>query len=170
MQRITIGAVTGVFGIKGYMKVKSLVENEDIFNELKHVAVKRKDGTVSEMSVESMKPHSSCWLLKFAGVDTPEDAMSYRGSALTVPLDMLPEISEDEVYWAHIKGFPVLDSNGVRVGVLEDLIETGSYDVFQIAGDDGEEYMISTNPSHVLKIDVENKAVIIDRIGLVGKN
>jgi 16S rRNA processing protein RimM len=78
----------------------------------------------------------------------------------------LPPLSSDEVYWAQIEGFTVVDIDGVVIGALTDYMETGSADVFIIEGADGRQYLISNNRDHVLSIDLDAKLVTVARDGL----
>ena len=170
MRRITIGAVTGVFGLNGELKVHPLVGNDSILKRFKNAVFIHKNGTETEERILSAKRHKDIWLVKTAGADTPEAAMIYKGCRLTVSDSVLPPIDAGEVYWIDIEGAQVKDSGGNLVGTLIGYIETGSHDVFQIEGIDGTEYMISNNPAHVLSIEVMSKTVVVDRVGLVASS
>jgi 16S rRNA processing protein RimM len=74
------------------------------------------------------------------------------------------------VYWIHIAGAEVKDRDGVAIGTLVDFIETGAHDVLVIEAADGQRFLISNNPSHVLDISPEDQLVVVDRIGLVSEN
>lgn len=163
---ILIGEITGVFGLKGAVKVKSLVDNPEIFKKLKRCILS--DG--KEMVVTGAKWHSDRWLIQFEGVTTPEDAMLLRGNKISISSTKLPPAKSDEVYWIHIEGAEVRDKDGIGVGRLVDFLETGAHDVLVIEGVEGKRYLISNNPVHVLSISAEDKLVVIDRIGLVEEN
>ncbi|MDR2869032.1 MAG: ribosome maturation factor RimM [Deferribacteraceae bacterium] len=165
---ITIGAITDVFGINGVVKVKPLVDDELIFKQLKSVALVNKAGNIDQKKVMSAKQHKGLWLIKLSGVNDPDDGQLLRGCLLQIEEGQLPPAGQGSVYWKDIQGAAVIDMEGKPVGTLADYMETGSHDVFEIAGADGISYMISNNPAHVINIDVDTKTVTIDRIGLVG--
>ena len=167
MRLITIGAVTGVFGLKGELKVRPLIGDESLFERLGMVTFLFKNGEGFDGGVLSAKKHRDLWLVKVAGVASPEAAMAYKGCRIAVADDLLSPAGSDEAYWFDIEGALVIDSDGNKVGTLTGYIETGSHDVFEIKDKDGVEYMISNNPLHVLAIKVAEKTVTIDRSGLV---
>ncbi|MDR0453905.1 MAG: ribosome maturation factor RimM [Deferribacteraceae bacterium] len=167
MRRISIGAVTGVFGLKGDLRVHPLIGDDSLFKKIKKAVFVHKNGDETEVRILCAKRHKGEWLVKIEGTETPEASMAYKGCRLTVSDSFLPHAGSDEVYWIDIEGARVKDREGFSVGTLVGYIETGSHDVFKIEGDDGFEYMISNNPYHVLLIETENKTVTVDRTGLV---
>ena len=44
----------------------------------------------------------------------------------------LPELSEDEFYWRELFGMQVVTTNGYDLGVVTDMMETGSNDVLVV--------------------------------------
>ncbi|MDR2885007.1 MAG: ribosome maturation factor RimM [Deferribacteraceae bacterium] len=164
-ETIEIGEITGVFGLKGDVKVKPFVEDDTIFRKLKSCTLS--DGR--NMQVTSSKWHADRWLVRFSGIDNPESAMLLRGNKLLISTESLPPTRDDEVYWAQIEGATVRDTEGEYVGILKDFLETGAHDVFVI--EDGDKrFLISNNHEHVTNISADEKLIIINRIGLVEEN
>jgi 16S rRNA processing protein RimM len=157
---VAIGTVRGSFGTKGDLRVNPLVSDE-VFYSLKRCF---SDGITYE--VISVRPHKNWWLLKIAGFSAPEDMNGLLGKTLYINGSELPKPAEDEVYWADIEGFDVLDDAGRHVGRLTDYMQTGSCDVFVIEDASGAELLVSNNPDHVLSIDVEAKRITVARIGI----
>jgi 16S rRNA processing protein RimM len=169
---ILIGEITGVFGLKGAVKLKPFVDDPQIFKKLKICQLTDKNGNITQLKVISAKWHSNRWLLQFDGVETPESAMLLRSSRVFINVQNLPQAKADEVYWIHIAGAEVKDTDGATIGTLVDYIETGAHDVLVIeSADEGKQrFLISNNPSHVLSISPEDNLVLVDRIGLVLEN
>lgn len=165
MKQVSLGYVVGIFGLKGQFKLRPNISDEKVFKKLQEVYV----GGVA-VKVESASMHKENWLIKLFGVNTPEEAMTYKGKEVFIPAELLPALSENETYWIDIEGSSVVDEKGNHVGLLKDYMETGSHDVLVIDGQDGKEYLISCNPEHVKEIDVKNKLVKINSDGLVSAN
>jgi 16S rRNA processing protein RimM len=91
---------------------------------------------------------------------------AFQKKTLYIQGSELPKPADDEVYWADIEGFAVVDEQGLAVGKLADYLEIGGCDVFVIEGVDGKEYLISNNRDHVLSIDLHLKLVTVARLGL----
>lgn len=158
---VSIGRIAGVFGIRGEMKIRPTVDDE-VFEGLESLFINE-----TPVAIRSLRKHKENWLLGAKGIDSPEDAALNIGKTVMAAKETLPPPAEDEIYWADIKGASVVDTEGVAVGVLMDYIETGSHDVFEIEGTDGEKYLISNNPDHVTGIDADSKTVTVKRDGLV---
>ncbi len=92
----------------------------------------------------------------------------YKGMDVVVPEDALPEAEEGSIYWSDLVGCPVFDKIGVEVGTLDDYMEAGGTEVFRIKCEDGY-YLISNNIDHVLEINVKDKKLVVDRVGLVSE-
>ena len=160
---VSIGKITGVFGIKGELKVRSTVD-DGVFKGLTELFVDK-----NALRLRSVRTHKGVWLLAFQGLDTPEDAALLIGKNVSVKTTQLPRPAANEVYWADIEGAKVVDTDGEKVGILADYIETGSHDVFEIKDGD-KSWLVSNNPEHVKAIDAVNKIITVSRLGLVEGN
>ena len=56
----------------------------------------------------------------------------------------------------------VSDLNGNKLGVVNEVLKTGSNDVFAAKSDDGREILIPALKRVIKKIDIENKSMLID--------
>ena len=68
---------------------------------------------------------------------------------------------EDEYYWTDLEGLRVENLDGVELGVVSHLFETGSNDVIVIKGD-RERLIPSLKDQVVHKIDLDNGLIIVD--------
>ena len=76
-------------------------------------------------------------ILKLAGVDSAA-AERMRQRLLEVPEDELHPLGEGEFYHFQILGLEVLTTSGEVLGRVEQIISTGSNDVFVVRGPRGE--------------------------------
>ena len=74
-----IGQIVNTFGIKGMVKVKPFTENIEQFGELEKIYIKNKNGK-KEYKIQEVKYHKQMVLIKFDGIENPEDAELLRGS------------------------------------------------------------------------------------------
>ncbi len=75
----------------------------------------------------------------------------------------LPTLKEDEYYWSDLIGLTVINKEGVELGIVNYLIETGSNDVLVIKSSDGKEHAIPYLPKRViLNIDLEKRLIEVD--------
>jgi len=71
-------------------------------------------------------------LIKFLGIDTPEAAGHLWGTQLEVPLGEVPLLSPDNYYHFQILDMVVWTQDGECLGVVEDIVSTGSNDVYVV--------------------------------------
>jgi 16S rRNA processing protein RimM len=77
-------------------------------------------------------------VLKLAGIDSATAAEALRHRVLEVPEGELRPLGEGEYYHFQILGLEVRTSAGEVLGRVEQIISTGSNDVFVVRGQRGE--------------------------------
>ena len=94
-------------------------------------------------------------ILKFKGIDSINDIEKYRGCDLFVTRENAVKLKENEYFIADLIGISVEDESGAVLGRLEDVIETGANDVYQIRMEDGRELLLPAIRQCVLSVDVQ---------------
>lgn len=144
-----------------------LTESPEVFDDMQYMMLAVKGNVQASLEIEYMQEYKGNILVGFAGVEDIDTAKKYKGMEVVIPEEMLPEL-DGEIYWHELEGCPVFDKNGELVGALADYMEAGGADIFRIKCED-EYYLISNNTDHVLEINVKEKKLVIDRIGLVSE-
>lgn len=135
--KLVVGQIVGVFGIKGWLKVKSFTEPAD--NVLHYApwylglpqGLKR-----FELEDYAQRPQGS--VVKLKGVDDRDQALALGKASIYVERDQLAELAAGEYYWSQLIGLRVISQfDGVErdLGVVHSLLETGSNDVLVVRGD-----------------------------------
>ena len=123
--RVTIGKVGAPHGIHGEMRIIPLTDFVERFETMKEVMVG------SEMlHIESCKYHKQYVLMKFKEYPVREAAMSLTGKLLTVDRSEAAPLQEGEYYTFDIIGLTVYDMDGKELGKVENVLRTGSNDVY----------------------------------------
>ena len=92
-------------------------------------------------------------------MDSIEDASLLTGQTLYISQDKFPELPEDEYYWFQIEGLKVFDESGRYYGNIEEIIRTGSNDVY-VVRDDEKELLLPMIDSVVKVINLEEGKLI----------
>ena len=74
--------------------------------------------------------------------------------------DKLPKLKADSFYWSDLIGLTVENKEGVKFGVVDTMMETGSNDVLVVKGDN--EILIPYLPDVILNVDLKTKRVLVD--------
>lgn len=153
-ERLQVGIISSTHGVRGEVKVFPTTDDVKRFRRLKEVILDTgKENLVLE--IEGVKFFKQFAILKFKGYDNINDIEKYRGKSLFVTRENAVRLKKDEYFIADLLGIKVLDEDGSELGVLQDVIETGANDVYQIKMTDGRELLLPAIRQCVLEVDVE---------------
>lgn len=113
------------------------------------------------LRIQGLRPHNQALLMKFDGYDTPDQVGEFRNQLVSIQAHSLPVLPEGEYYHHQLMGITVLDEAGVEIGTLSDIIETGARDVYVVTSPEKGELLFPAIDSVILKVDLENKQMII---------
>lgn len=158
---ILIGKLTKLHGIKGMLKLASFAESVDAFYDLDWIYLKMSNGSFVKEQIENIAPHKTGALISFKSVKGIEDAQKMVGRELYIEKEYLDELPDGEYYRYELIGLEVITDGGVHLGKIEDLIPTGSNDVFVVRGG-GKEHMIPATKEVIRDIDIVKGEMIIE--------
>lgn len=156
-KRVTIGKVGAAHGIHGEMRIIPLTDFTDRFATMKEVMVGDE-----LLHITSCKYHKQYVLMKFKEYPIREEAMRLTGKLLTVDRSEAAPLSEGEYYTFDIVGLTVYDIDGKELGQVENVLRTGSNDVYQTRRLDGGELLIPALKAVVKEIDVAGGRMVVD--------
>lgn len=157
----TIGQVVALFGVRGELKVRSLTDIPDRFQQLESVYLGPE--ATRSYRIEHVRPYKGeMVILKLAGIDDATAAEALRNHSLLIPLDQLAKLPPDSYYQHDILGLTVLLLDGRELGPIVDILETGSNDVYIIKGSDGKQVLIPALKTVVKQIDLIRRTMYID--------
>ena len=164
---LEIGQIVNTFGIKGMVKVMPFTENIERFSKMKTVYVKNKKEN-KKYEIEEVKYHKNMVLIKFKGIENPEQADLLRQSYLLVDRTDEEPLAEGTYYIVDMIGLEVYTDEGELLGILEDIFNTGSNDIYVVKNELGKQILLPSIPDVIKKIDMPNKKVIVHLLpGLV---
>ena len=130
---VTLGRISGVFGVKGWLKVQSYTEPRDNIARF-GVWTLRSNGAERLFEVEDGQGHGGSVIAKLRGIDDPDRARELLGAEIVVERERLPEARADEFYWTDLEGLEVRTTAGLSLGRVEQLLATGANDVLVVRG------------------------------------
>lgn len=160
---LEIGQIVNTFGIKGMVKVKPFSDDISRFDELKEVYVKNKSGK-KVYEIEEVKYHKQMVLIKFKGIDNPEDANLLRESYLLVDRENEKPLEEGTFYIVDLIGLEVYTDEGELLGTLKDIFNTGSNDIYEVKDELGKQILLPAISEVIKDIDVENRKITVHLI------
>ncbi len=167
-EKLIIGKISGVYGVKGWVKVYSDTEPKEGITQYNPWYLRqpgRQQGEWREVQVESGRRQAKTVIAKLDGCDDRDAAMLLTGAEIAIRQDQLKELNKDEYYWRDLIGLRVTNREGVELGTVHRLMETGANDVLVVKGQDKEskEHLIPwiLNQS-VLDVDLEQGLIQVD--------
>ncbi|WP_059284679.1 MULTISPECIES: ribosome maturation factor RimM [Aquitalea] len=155
-----MGFVRGAFGIKGWVKVQADTEYADGLFDYP-VWWLGKDDSWKPYTFENGAVQPKGLSAKLQGVDDRDGAEALRGLQVAVPRSELPEAGEDEYYWSDLIGLSVVNQQGVVLGKVTELMETGANDVLVVEGEYGQR-LIPFVGQFVLNVNLAEASISVD--------
>ena len=153
-ERFQVGVITSPHGVKGEVKVFPTTDDAKRFKRLKEVLLDTGKENLA-LKIEGVKFFKQFVILKFKGLETPEEVAKYRQKSLYVTRENAVRLGRDEYFIADLMGMKVFDEDGTEIGVLREVLETGANDVYVIDLKDGRELLLPAIRECVLNVDVE---------------
>ena len=120
------------------------------------------------MTLTSVRPHQSGLLVKFKGVETPEDAAVFRNQWVYIKAKDAPLLPAGQIYRHELIGFGIVDENDNPLGQLVEILETGANDVYIVKDESGRELLLPAIPSVILHLDLDARLMRVHLLdGLV---
>ena len=148
-ERLTVAEVVGVYGIKGWIKVRLLVEDAKTLTEFEGLVMapgprmnpNGLSGEIksSEIKLSTVRPQGKGFVAHLVGVDDRNAAEKLVGCVLTASAEQLPPTEVDEDYWRDLVGLRVHcveNAHESCLGVVDYLLDTGANDVLVIKPSD----------------------------------
>lgn len=171
MSSIIVGQFGSPYGIQGWIKVKSFTS--PVQNILKYrpwkVCVSPAGFQSSSGQAWQELPLNATQFLannhlivQIEGCTSPEAVRRYSGLQIAVDSDLLPKLPVGEFYWSQLMGLQVFTVEGVELGWVDHLLETGSNDVL-VVKNDKKIRMIPYLPKRVVQsVDLDSKKIVVD--------
>ena len=159
---IHVGEISGVFGVKGWVKVFSLTEPRENILHYSPWTLK-KGNEVKEVALVDGRKQGKSVVAFIEGISDRDVAATYAGWKILIDKSQLPKSSGDEYYWADLVGLSVETELGVNLGKVDHLLETGANDVLVVLDEEKEERLIPFLQGQVVKdIDLDASTMIVD--------
>jgi len=130
---VTLGRISGVHGVRGWVKVHSYTEPRDNVVRFAQWTIRTQTGERA-VEVEDGRAQGANVVAKLRGVDDRDAARELIGADIAVARSALPECEPGEFYWADLEGLEVITPGGERLGTVDYLVATGGHDVLVLAG------------------------------------
>lgn len=156
MDKIKVGQVVNVVGLKGELKVYHYSDYKERFEELTKVYLE--DIRYQITGVRYMK---ELVILKLAGIDDRTEAEKHKGQEIFIDKEDIRVLPEDTYYIFDLIGLTVIDEDGARLGTLSDVIQNSAQDLYEVERENKSKFLIPAVEEFILKIDLQEKTMTV---------
>ena len=148
-----VGRILGVHGVQGWVKVYSYTDPMDNLQHYQPWHLKQ-GGHWKPVKLTGFRPQGKGLIAQIDGITDREAAASLVGQEIGIPGDLLPTSGAGEYYWRDLVGLRVHHVDGMDLGKVVRMLETGANDVLAVRGDsnslDRRERLIPWLPDDVI--------------------
>jgi 16S rRNA processing protein RimM len=155
-----IGYITKPKGIKGEVKVEPVTPNPHRFNRLEKVFIQLNDKSRA-FPIEKIRVSGQFVYIKFSGISSRSEAELLRNAEVLINKKDLIQPAKDEYFVHDLIGCQVLSDENDEIGVIFDVVQMSSNDVYVIRNNDGTEYLIPAIKEVIKRVDIGQKRIII---------
>lgn len=160
-QLVILGHVSGVHGLQGWLKVYSHTDPRENIASYSRLLLDKGNGWES-WKVSSGRRQGKNVVIKLKGCNTRDDSEALVGAKIAIKRDQLPELEfEGEYYWTDLVGLTVTTTDGVELGQIDHLFETGANDVIVVKGD-RERLIPYLWEQVVVEVDLDAGTMLVD--------
>ena len=157
---VVLGRISGLFGVRGWVKVFSYTDPREAVLEYKGLLLGR-DGEWQPTKVAEGQRHGKSVILRLEGINDRDQAAALIGTEIATTRSELPEAEDGHYYWSDLTGLKVVHHDGTELGKIKEMLETGTHDVMVVQGE-MERLIPFVKDKFVISVDLKEGKVIVD--------
>lgn len=157
---LRVGVITSAHGVRGEVKVFPTTDDNSRFKTLKHVLMDTGKEKIP-LEIEHVKFFKNMVILKFKGFDNKNDVEMWRQRDLLITRDQAVKLAPDENFIADLIGLTAVTDEGVVLGTLTDVLQTGANDVYCVKMENGKELLLPAIKDCILNVDLEKQEMLV---------
>ena len=166
---VEVGRVIGAWGVKGGIKVRPFSSDPKALFSSKRWFLERSEAKPAQqvpplLRVQSAREQGDTVVATIHDLDDRDSAERLAGARIFIGRSSFPTPAEDEFYWVDLIGMAVHNREGVMLGDVVGLVETGPHCVLRIQPADPKagEVMVPFVEAYVDRVERQAKTIHVD--------
>lgn len=130
---VTVGYISGAYGIQGWVRVKPYSADADALLGAKTWWLDKPE--LRDVEMMQAKDHSGDVVARLMGVAGRDAAEALKGAVVQISRSHFPALSDGEFYWVDLIGLAVENIQGEALGLVADLMDNGAHPILRVVRD-----------------------------------
>ena len=164
-EKVCVGAIAGVRGLKGEVRIKSFTADPD--DIAAYGPVSTEDGKRT-YRINVTARAKGLIIARLDGIEDRDAAEALKGTRLYVPRSVLPEPDDGDFYHADLIGLKAETENGESLGTVKAVHNFGAGDIIEITdesgggpGEEKEDLMVPFTAALVPEVDLTEGRIVV---------
>lgn len=157
---IEVGKIVNTHGLRGDVKVIVWMDSPEDFETLEHVYIETRSET-KRLTVQRVRYQKNNIIAKFKEFDDINDVEQFKNKVLYADRDELGELPEGVHYIVDLIGLNVVSEDGVEIGVISDVLNTGANDIYDVKREGKKNLLLPVIDDVVKEIDIDGGTVTV---------
>lgn len=159
-QLVCVGVIAGAFGVRGDVRLKSFCSDAKAIAEYGPLLSEDGAQTYELQLTGTIKNGLSA---RIEGITSPEAANRLKGVKLFAPRERLPDLDDEEFYYADLIGCEAVDTGGTKIGRIHAVNDHGAGDFLEITGPGiKNSLLVPFTRESVPTVDLAERRLVID--------
>ncbi|MEG0575116.1 MAG: ribosome maturation factor RimM [Anaerovoracaceae bacterium] len=156
MEKITIGKVVNVVGLKGELKIYNYSDDRERFERLEEIFIGN-----NKHKIEKVRYKDNMVILKVNGIDNRDQSEAVKNQMVYITEDDLEELPEGVYYIRDMIGMEVFSHEGVKLGILDDVNTNVPQKLYVVKREGKSDILIPGVDEFILDIDMEKRIITV---------
>lgn len=158
---INVAYIARPQGVRGEVIADLLTDFPERFSKLSAVTVKKANGELVTLQLQTSRLHKGRVVLKFAGFDDMNSAEALRDARLLITADQLVKLPKDSFYDFDLVDCDIITADGQALGKVTGVQHFGAAPLL-VVKDGDREHLIPLASSICTDVNVAQKRIIVD--------
>ncbi len=158
--RLVVGVVRGLHGLRGMVRIESLTDNSERFAP---GSVLFREGDGRPLTVATVQRDGPGLLVRFREIHDRNSSEQLRDVYLEAEAEA--KLPGDTYYWHEIVGCLVSGLDGRPLGTVSDIFRVGEAEVYVVRGE-GAELLVPAVSAFVRELSPAERRIVVDEVAL----
>lgn len=163
---LVLGRITAPFGVRGWVKVRIFGDDPASWASMPCWWICADeacaDAAWQERRLIGSKVQGKGVVVRFEGIADRTAAEGLKGMYVGAPREALPEIAQNEYYWADLVGLEVINQAGEALGRVAALMRSGAHEVLEVRDASAQRRLLPFVAAVVKEVDLDGGRIRVE--------